>query len=84
MGRVSASGLKGAIKEYPVSVAVDATNWSLYKSGTFSNCAKSINHAVLAVGYTTGGEWIIKNSWGTGWGSSGHITLAAGDTCGVT
>jgi len=43
-----------------------------------------LNHAVLAVGYTTGGEWIVKNSWGTGWGVSGHITLASGDTCGVT
>lgn len=84
MQRLSASGLKAAIKEYPVSVCVDATNWSSYKSGTFSNCAKSINHAVLGVGYTTDGQWIIKNSWGTGWGQSGHIFLAAGDTCAVT
>ncbi|NDW60087.1 hypothetical protein G0P98_26810 [Yangia sp. PrR004] len=76
--------MKAAIKVYPVSVAVDATNWSSYKSGTFSNCAKSLNHAVLAVGYDASGNWIVKNSWGTTWGVKGFITLASGDTCGVT
>jgi hypothetical protein len=51
-------------------------------SGVFSNCATSINHAVLLVGIV-GGNWKIKNSWGTGWGESGFIRLAAGNTCGV-
>jgi C1A family cysteine protease len=77
--------LKAAIKVYPVSVAVDATNWNTYKQNTiFNNCAKSLNHAVLAVGYDANGNWIIKNSWGTTWGNKGFMTLAAGDTCGVT
>ncbi|NDW60117.1 hypothetical protein G0P98_26995 [Yangia sp. PrR004] len=69
---------------YPVSVAVDATNWSAYSSGIFSNCKKSLNHAVLAVGYYADGTWVIKNSWGTSWGEKGFIRLKAGDTCGVT
>ena len=51
----------------PVAVTVDASNWSSYKSGVFSNCGANINHAVNAVGYT-GAYWIIRNSWGTGWG----------------
>ena len=76
------SALQNAIQNSPVSVTVDATNWSRYSSGIFSNCGTSINHAVLLVG-SMGGNWKIKNSWGTGWGESGFIRLAGGNTCGV-
>lgn len=84
-GQKSASGCNGLTSEInntPISVTVDATNWSPYKSGVFSNCKASINHAVLLVG-VIGGNWKIKNSWGTGWGESGYIRLATGNTCGV-
>lgn len=77
------SSLTADIQTQPTSVAVDATNWSLYRSGTFSNCAKNLNHGVLAVGYDDSGNWIVKNSWGTSWGQQGYITLKTGDTCGV-
>lgn len=63
----------------PVSVCVDASNWSLYRSGVFSNCKANINHAVVAVGYQADGAWIVRNSWGSSWGEQGHIRLAAGD-----
>ncbi len=76
------SGLSSGINSHPISVTVDATNWSRYSSGVFSNCAASINHAVLLVG-VVGGNWKIKNSWGTGWGEQGFIRLAAGNTCGL-
>lgn len=76
------SGLSNGINGHPISVTVDATNWSKYSSGVFSNCAKSINHAVLLVG-VVGGNWKIKNSWGTGWGEQGFIRLAGGNTCGL-
>ncbi|MCL4144816.1 UNVERIFIED_CONTAM: hypothetical protein GTU68_060927 [Idotea baltica] len=83
MGQVSGcSGLQTGIQNEPLSVTVDATNWSRYSSGVFSNCAASINHAVLLVGIT-GGNWKIKNSWGTGWGEHGYIRLASGNTCGL-
>ncbi|XP_062516614.1 pro-cathepsin H-like isoform X2 [Corticium candelabrum] len=78
----------------PVSVCLDVVgNFHLYKSGVYANtqCHKShrkVNHAVLAVGYnvTEGGDkyWIIKNSWGTGFGMNGYFWLKRGvNMCGV-
>ena len=33
-------------------------------------------HAVLAVGYDDEAQWfIVRNSWGTGWGMKGYFTL---------
>jgi C1A family cysteine protease len=33
-------------------------------------------HAVLAVGYDDANQWfIVRNSWGTGWGMKGYFTL---------
>ena len=74
--------LATAITGRPVSVAVDATNWSQYKSGVFNNCQKSLNHGVLLVGVSDQ-FWRIKNSWGTSWGESGFVRLARGNTCGI-
>jgi C1A family cysteine protease len=76
------NGLSSQINNSPVSVTVDATNWSPYKSGVFTNCAASINHAVLLVGVLNG-AWKIKNSWGAGWGEAGYIRIGSGNTCGV-
>ena len=74
--------LANAITGRPISVAVDATNWSPYKNGVFNNCKTSLNHGVTLVGVTDQ-YWLIKNSWGTGWGVGGYIQLARGNTCGV-
>ena len=76
------SGLSSDINNHPISVTVDASNWSAYRSGVFNNCKASINHAVLLVGVVSG-NWKIKNSWGGSWGESGYIRLASGNTCGV-
>jgi C1A family cysteine protease len=76
--------LKTSVVTSPVSVCLDASNWSLYKSGVFSNCGTTnLNHAVLLIGYEDSGAWLVKNSWGTTWGESGFIRLAAGNTCGI-
>ena len=73
-----ANGLTGR----PISVAVDASNWSKYSSGVFSNCNTSLNHGVLLVG-ATDDYWKVKNSWSAKWGESGYIRLARGNTCGI-
>lgn len=74
--------LANAIVRGVVSVAVDATNWSRYSSGVFTNCATRLNHGVTLTGVTDQ-YWHIKNSWGTTWGEKGYIRLARGNTCGV-
>jgi len=70
----------------PCTVAVDAgsADWQSYSGGVYNGrCGKSLNHAILAVGYTDQ-YWIVKNSWGTRWGASGYIYMARGkNICGL-
>jgi C1A family cysteine protease len=58
--------------------------WQFYSSGIFNGCTGSpdLNHAVTLVGYDTT-KWIVKNSWGTGWGEGGYIYLSMGNMCGI-
>lgn len=69
-----------------VSVIVDATLWSAYKSGIFSGCtgAISFNHAVILVGVDVSGNYKIRNSWGTTWGTLGYMWLSVTYNCGLT
>lgn len=69
----------------PVSVSVAADVWGSYSSGVFQGCPKAprnviINHGVQLVGYGTdsarGDYWLIRNSWGGGWGEKGYIRMA--------
>ena len=71
-----------ALAGRPLSVGVDASNWSVYKSGVLSTCTSNINHGVLLVG-ATDDYWKIKNSWGTSWGEAGFIRIARGNTCAI-
>jgi C1A family cysteine protease len=72
--------LRVAVKKTPVAVAVMAASdgFKLYKSGILSaNCGTDLDHAIAAVGYGSG-FWIVKNSWGTGWGEQGYVRIASG------
>lgn len=73
--RYNTTDLMVAVNMQPVVVSVYADYMFSYSSGLFNNCSNSSqNHAVLLVGYTSD-SWIIKNSWGTGWGEKGFIRL---------
>jgi len=77
------SAMMSALQNGPLAVAINATtNLSYYKSGVYSdNCAGQVNHAVVVVGYgSLGGKpyWIVRNSWGSGWGKGGYALFARG------
>ncbi len=71
--------LLSAVNLNPVSVGIDATGLQYYKSGIFgSKCGKSIDHAVLVVGYGSSDGtdyWLVKNSWSSKWGEDGYFRL---------
>jgi C1A family cysteine protease len=88
----SEKSLQKFVDARPVAIAVEANSaFQFYSSGVFDSfCGQSLNHGITAVGYDlapSSGKayWIVKNSWGTGWGEQGYIRLVAGiDQCGLT
>jgi len=74
----SASSLRAAIAQQPVSIAIEAdqSGFQFYSGGVFSGAfGSNLDHGVLAVGYTQGSFWLVKNSWGASWGESGYIQM---------
>jgi len=66
----------------PLAINVDAASWSGYRSGVFDGCNQvtpDIDHVVQLVGYGTdpthGDYWLVRNSWGTGYGEKGYIRI---------
>lgn len=65
----------------PLAVAVRAgtTNFINYTGGVFNENVGGIDHAVTIVGWDDDkGAWLIKNSWGTGWGLNGYMWIKYG------
>jgi len=70
------------LKKGPVAVAVDGTGQDMinYSTGIFNAKCEKMNHAVMLVGYgidsiSSQHYWVIRNSWGTGWGENGYIRI---------
>merc|ERR1712080_2775 len=67
----------------PLAVGVDASKWSRYGGGVFEDtdfeANMGLSHAVVLIGYgadeAEGDFWMIRNSWGEGWGEGGYIRL---------
>jgi len=61
----------------PISVTV-AANWGRYGGGVFDGGCRGtsceLDHGVVAVGYSQD-YWLVRNSWGAGWGEGGYIRL---------
>ena len=71
--------LKEALLTYgALAVTVAAgSGFSPGRDGRITTCgSRSVNHMVALVGYRTMGdgttEFLVKNSWGTGWGAKGY------------
>ena len=79
---------KWALEEYgPLAVVLSAPDdWFYYAGGVYKPVWESedgvgwANHAVVLVGYNDdGGYWIVKNSWGKGWGDNGYAKVSYGN-----
>merc|ERR1711935_1243992 len=92
------SGGEGALQNAivqvaPMAVAIGASHMSfqLYQDGVYyePNCSSQfLDHGVTAIGYgsDSGSDYfLVKNSWGTGWGSAGYIKMARNrqNNCGI-
>jgi PKD repeat protein len=73
-------------------MAFDASSnaFSNYSGGILTESGTNVDHAVVFVGYVDsaaapgGGYWIVRNSWGSGWGLNGYFYLSYGsDACGT-
>ena len=79
--------LKEAVSIGPVSIAIEADTrvFQMYTSGvlTSSDCGTDLDHGVLIAGYGILDDvpfWLVKNSWGTGWGDEGYIRIERSDS----
>ena len=76
--------MQSVLAQQPIAISIYVNlKFQLYQSGIFNdiNCpTQSHNHAVNIVGWgrdsTSGLDyWILRNSWGTGWGESGYMNV---------
>ena len=87
------NSFKYALTQAPIVVVMRVPDdWFYYRSGVYEPTGISpdgkvwwANHAIVLVGYVdddsidTGGYWIVKNSWGSGWGEGGYGKVKYGD-----
>lgn len=80
------ASLKTAIMNGPLSVNMYAPNSFFYYTGGCYQYSGTdqINHCVALCGWDDNacggqGAWLIKNSWGAGWGMAGYAWVRMGD-----
>ncbi|GKD77737.1 putative peptidase C1A [Tanacetum coccineum] len=74
-----------AVAHQPVVISMDPghPDFGFYSEGVLTGpCGTNIMHAMTVVGYDETPEglkyWIVKNSWGEGWGMKGYIHMQRG------
>jgi len=76
--------VKQAIYTYgAVQAGVYVDRWfQMYTEGVFNRCKKNVkwsNHAIILCGWDDDkGAWLMKNSWGPGWGENGFMWISYG------
>jgi len=78
--------LANMLAKGPVLIGINASPLQGYRKGIVddASASKGRNHAVTVVGVTSKCDnkatecWIVKNSWGTGWGEKGYFRVAKG------
>ena len=73
------SQLMAYVNRGVVSIIIQANQpvFGQYRSGIInsSQCGTQLDHAVAVVGYGAN-YFIVRNSWGAGWGEGGYVRLA--------
>lgn len=62
------------------AVCVDS-NFQQYTGGVFAphKPCRNVNHAIVLVGWDDNDQaWILRNSWGPGWGENGYMRIGYG------
>ncbi|KAL9269857.1 Senescence-specific cysteine protease SAG39-like protein, partial [Drosera capensis] len=74
--------MQQAVSNQPIAIVLESKGYGFkyYSGGLFTGqCGTSTDHVVTVVGYGTTSEgypyWLIKNSWGTGWGENGYMRI---------
>jgi len=83
VSQLGPSDLYAMLQKGPVAVNIDAMQDAFmnYSSGVLNyTCGTAPNHAVLLVGYgfdvpSNSNYWVIRNSWGPGWGLNGYVNV---------
>jgi len=70
------------LKQGPILIGVDGenSNFRAYKGGIYNLACKTLNHAVILIGFGKDSEtgkdyWLVRNSWGIDWGEDGLIRI---------
>lgn len=84
---VNKDALKNALQKGPLmAVMYVYEDFLFYKSGVYKHVTGELagGHAVTIVGWNdTDKAWIVKNSWGEGWGENGYFRIAYDDESGL-
>ena len=85
--------MKIAMSKSVLSVAIEAITpeFRQYKTGIFNStaCGTHTDHATNVVGWGSSNGvdyWLMRNSWGAGWGDSGYMRIEIVDgavICGI-
>ena len=73
--------IKAALVEFGplVTTMYVYSDFMYYASGVYKHTSGSMEggHAIVLVGYDDSGQYfIVKNSWGQGWGEAGYFRIA--------